>query len=75
MVLMAWYNVGTVTATLNNATVTGAGTLFLANVKVGDGITIAGSTVIHEVTNVASNTQLTISPVDRKSTRLNSSHT
>jgi hypothetical protein len=58
-----WYNAGTVTATLNNATVTGAGTLFLANVRVGDGITIAGSTVIHEVTNVASNTQLTISPV------------
>ncbi|MNI42258.1 hypothetical protein D3C73_965400 [compost metagenome] len=63
MVLMGWYNVGTVTATLNNATVTGAGTLFLANVRVGDGITIAGSTTIHEVTNVASNTQLTISPV------------
>lgn len=60
---MAWYTTGTVTATLNNATVTGAGTLFLANVRIGDGITIAGSTTIHEVTNVASNTQLTISPV------------
>jgi hypothetical protein len=60
---MAWYNAGTLTATNNSATITGAGTLFLANVSVGDGVTIAGSTTIHEVTNVASNTQLSISPV------------
>lgn len=60
---MAWYSAGTITATNNNSVITGAGTAFLANVCVGDGITIAGSTTIHEVTNVASDTQLTINPV------------
>lgn len=59
---MAWYNAGTLTATNNSTTITGASTLFLANVSVGDGVTIAGSTTIHEVTNVASDTQLSISP-------------
>lgn len=60
---MAWYNAGTITATNNSNVVTGVGTAFLANVSVGDGITIAGSTTIHEVANVASDTQLSISPV------------
>lgn len=60
---MAWYNVGTVTATLSSATITGAGTTFISNIRVGDGITIAGSTSLHEVTNIISETQLTISPV------------
>lgn len=60
---MTWYNIGTVTATLNNNVVTGVGTAFLANISAGDGITIAGSTTIHEVTNVASDTQLSIFPV------------
>lgn len=59
---MAWYNTGTITATLNSTAITGSGTLFLENVRIGDGVTIAGSTSVHEVTNVASNTQLTISP-------------
>ena len=59
---MAWYSAGTVTATNNSTTVTGSGTAFLSNVRVGDGITIAGSTSMHEVTAVASDTQLTISP-------------
>jgi hypothetical protein len=35
----------------------------MANVKIGDGVTIAGSTSIHEVINVTSDTQLTVSPV------------
>lgn len=60
---MAWYNTGTVTATLNSGTVTGVGTAFISNIRVGDGITIAGSTSVHEVTNIASETSLTISPV------------
>lgn len=59
---MTWYNTGTVTATLNSTTVTGSGTAFLANVRPGDGIVIAGSTTIHEITNVASDTQLAITP-------------
>lgn len=60
---MAWYSAGTVTATLNSATITGAGTAFISNIRVGDGITVSGSTTLHEVTNIVSETQLTISPV------------
>ena len=57
-----WYSQGTITATKNNAVVNGAGTAFLQGVRVGDGITIVGSTSLHEVISVASNTQLTIKP-------------
>jgi hypothetical protein len=60
---MAWYGVGTVTATNNSGTITGAGTAFISNIRVGDGITLAGSTSLHEVTNIVSETQLTVSPV------------
>lgn len=60
---MAWYSTGSITATNNSGAITGVGTLFMANVRVGDGITIAGSTSIHEVVNVTSDTQLTVSPV------------
>jgi len=60
---MAWYTTGTVTATNASGTITGAGTAFLTNVRVGDGVTITGSTSVHEVTNIASDTQLTVSPV------------
>lgn len=35
----------------------------MASVRVGDGLTIAGSTSIHEVVNVTSDTQLSVSPV------------
>ena len=60
---MSWYSAGTVTATNGSATVTGEGTLFLGNVRVGDGIAVTGSTSLHEVTGVSSDTQLTIAPV------------
>lgn len=60
---MGWYNAGTVTATNNSGTITGAGTAFISNIRVGDGVTIAGSTSLHEVTNIVSETQLTVSPV------------
>lgn len=60
---MAWYTTGTITATNNSGAITGVGTLFMANVRIGDGVTIAGSTSIHEVVNVTSDTQLTVSPV------------
>ncbi|MNR87502.1 hypothetical protein D3C72_183750 [compost metagenome] len=60
---MGWYNAGTVTATNNSGTITGAGTAFISNIRVGDGITVAGSTSLHEVTNIVSETQLTVSPV------------
>lgn len=57
-----WYSSGTVTATNNSNIVTGVSTQFIANVRVGDGITIQGSSALHEVINIASNTQLTIKP-------------
>lgn len=60
---MAWYNAGTITATNNSGTITGAGTAFISNIRVGDGVTIAGSASLHEVTNIVSETQLTVSPV------------
>ena len=57
-----WYSQGSITATKDNTVVTGVGTGFLQGVRVGDGITIAGSTALHEVVSIASNTQLTIKP-------------
>jgi hypothetical protein len=35
----------------------------MTNVRIGDGVTITGSTSIHEVVNVTSDTQLTVAPV------------
>lgn len=57
-----WYSSGTVSATNNSNIITGTGTAFLANVRIGDGITIQGSQSLHEVIGIASNTQLTIKP-------------
>ena len=51
---------GTVTATANSNTITGTNTRFTQQVKVGDKIVIRGLT--QYVTNVASNTSLTVSP-------------
>lgn len=57
-----WYSSGTVSVTSGGTTVNGSGTNFIANVRVGDGITIQGSTSLHEVVAIASPTQLTIRP-------------
>lgn len=57
-----WYSQGTITATSNNTVINGTGTAFIQGVRVGDGITIAGSTSLHEVISIASNTQMTIKP-------------
>lgn len=57
-----WYSSGTVAATNNSNVITGTGTAFIANVRIGDGITIQGSQSLHEVIGIASNTQLTIRP-------------
>lgn len=59
---MPWYNAGTIQVTANGTTATGTGTAFIGNVRIGDAITIAGSTALHEVTGVTSNTQLTFQP-------------
>lgn len=62
---MTWYQSGSVTVTQGSATVTGAGTDFMApNVFPGDGfVDEAGYT--YEVVGAQSSTQLTISPAYR----------
>lgn len=60
--MSTWYSDGTVTVAEGGDVATGTGTAFLANVRVGDGIAIAGSATLHEVTNIASNQQLTFQP-------------
>lgn len=64
---MPWYRTGTVAVTLNNNTVTGTGTTFVANTRVGDAF-LGPDGGWYEVTNVASNTVLSISPNYRGAT-------
>lgn len=59
---MVWYADGSIQVAANGQVATGTGTAFLKNVRIGDGLTIAGSASMHEVTNIASDTQLTFSP-------------
>ncbi|MDQ7987084.1 pyocin knob domain-containing protein [Pseudomonas sp. G34] len=59
---MVWYADGSIQVAANGQVATGTGTAFLKNVRAGDGLTIAGSASMHEVTNIASDTQLTFSP-------------
>lgn len=59
---MSWYGDGTLQVAANGTVATGTGTAFIGNVRIGDGITIAGSTALHEVTGVSSDTQLTFQP-------------
>lgn len=57
-----WYSAGTIEVPADGQVATGTATAFLKNVRIGDGLTIAGSASMHEVTNIASDTQLTFSP-------------
>ena len=59
---MLWYSDGTIEIGAATQVATGTGTAFLQNVRVGDGLTIVGSASMHEITNIASDTQLTFSP-------------
>lgn len=59
---MVWYADGSIQVEANGQVATGTGTAFLKSVRIGDGLTIAGSASMHEVTNIASDTQLTFSP-------------
>lgn len=59
---MPWSNNGTVQVSSGGTIATGTGTTFLSSARVGDAITIAGSTSLHEVTAIASDTQLTFQP-------------
>lgn len=58
---MAWYRAGTVTVTNGSTTVTGSGTAFIANASIGEGF-IAPDGRTYEITNIVSDTSLTISP-------------
>ena len=57
-----WYSEGTVAVDNGSTNIVGTGTSFLTNARVGDGITITGSTALHEIIGVASNTQISIRP-------------
>ena len=58
---MAQYNTGTVSISNGSPTVTGVGTLFLANIAVGDIFTIVNDNVWYEVASVDTDLQLTLS--------------
>lgn len=57
---MSQYRTGTVSTTNASQTVTGTGTLWLANVSAGDLFTVVGSGVTYQVAAVVSNTELTL---------------
>lgn len=54
---MAWYTTGTITAS-NSTTVTGSGTAFVANARVGDALIQNGA--VYQITAIASDTSLTV---------------
>ena len=58
---MPWYKAGTVSVALNSNAVTGTGTSFIANSRVGDAF-LGPDGRWYEVTNIASNTAMSISP-------------
>ena len=58
---MPWYRAGTVAVTLNSNAVIGSNTAFMANCRVGDAF-IGPDGAQYEVTNIASNTALSITP-------------
>lgn len=58
---MPWYKAGTVSVTQNSNAVIGAGTAFIANSRVGDAFR-GPDGGWYEVTNIASNTGMSISP-------------
>ncbi|MCG6539190.1 hypothetical protein MCB86_03760, partial [Pseudomonas sp. KSR10] len=58
---MPWYGTGTVAVTANSATVTGSGTAFSANGRVGDAFRGPDGRW-YEITNIASATVISIKP-------------
>lgn len=59
---MAWYNIGTISIAAGDTLAVGTGTEFLDNVRVGDGLTVQGNSSIYQITNIASDTQITFDP-------------
>jgi hypothetical protein len=58
---MAWYRTGTVTVTNGSTTVTGSGTAWVANSRVGDAF-VGPDGLNYEITNIASDSALSIYP-------------
>ena len=58
---MSWYRAGSVTMTPGSTTVIGVNTAFVANCRVGDAF-LAPNGAVHEITNIASDTALSIYP-------------
>lgn len=58
---MSWTRIGTVSVTNNSNAVTGAGTAFLTNSRIGDAF-LGPDGVLYEVINVGSDTAISISP-------------
>jgi hypothetical protein len=58
---MAWYKTGTITVTNGSTTVTGSGTQWIANAGVGEAL-YAPDGRLYEITNIASDTSITIAP-------------
>ena len=58
---MSQYSTGLSSVTNGSATVTGSGTLWLANVTASDSFTIAGDGVLYDVASVDTDTQITLS--------------
>lgn len=59
---MSQYKTGTVAVETDSQTVIGTGTLWLANVTVGDLFIVADTNVSYVVAAVVSNTQITLRP-------------
>ena len=58
---MAWYRSGSITVTNGSTTVTGSGTQWIANAGVGEAL-YAPDGRLYEITNIASDTSITIAP-------------
>lgn len=71
---MTWYRTGTVTVTNGQTLVTGSGTAWIANAQIGEGL-VAPDGRIYEITNIVSDTSLSISPAYLGSTASGQSYT
>ena len=60
---MSQYQTGTVDVTYNSQSVTGIGTLWLANVSIGDLFMVRGINTHYEVASIPTNTSLTLNSV------------
>ncbi|BCV49542.1 SUMF1/EgtB/PvdO family nonheme iron enzyme [Shewanella algae] len=58
---MSWYRTGTVTVTNGSTTVTGSGTAWVANSRVGDAF-VGPDGLTYEITNIASDSAISIYP-------------